>query len=253
MLWQERSTCPEYTISIFCVYDAKKPKQKRNLPFQSLARLQENGESWTADPAGWLLGRTNLSLSDSSLEYKPGKQTTENLKSSEYRDFAGRTVQANNSPHSQHGSVASKYKNQNGEDSDGEDSDEDSEVPTGYFREMSFNELYGVHSDSSRLENRSLRGNVTDNDSNDDMEEHGVDTEEKISNFLKMKDIKQNDDQTIMITKPIDQMGEMNARGRFACLMISNFTKPLLDKMGEEAKKAASYLNNISKTQESVS
>ncbi|KIY71000.1 hypothetical protein CYLTODRAFT_451236 [Cylindrobasidium torrendii FP15055 ss-10] len=48
----------------------------------------------------------------------------------------------------------------------------------------------------------------------------------------------------IMVTKPIDKMGEINERGRFGCLMISKYTKPLLDKMAEEAAKAARYLKS---------
>ncbi|EMD34615.1 hypothetical protein CERSUDRAFT_116778 [Gelatoporia subvermispora B] len=46
----------------------------------------------------------------------------------------------------------------------------------------------------------------------------------------------------IMITKPTDSMGELKLRGRFGCIMVSKYTKPLLDKMAEEAEKSASYL-----------
>ncbi|KAJ7765829.1 hypothetical protein DFH07DRAFT_737543 [Mycena maculata] len=117
----------DYTISIYCVFDAEKPKKKRNIPFQGLARLQESGESWKADPAGWQLGRTSLSISDGSLKHESG--------------------------------CANKH--------------------------------------ASRLGTPQLQKNGSPQQHRD---------------------------------------------GRFACLMISRYTKPLLDKMAEEAEKAASHL-----------
>ncbi|KAF9465826.1 hypothetical protein BDZ94DRAFT_1253281 [Collybia nuda] len=46
----------------------------------------------------------------------------------------------------------------------------------------------------------------------------------------------------ILVTKKPDVMGELQERGRFGCLMVSKYTKPLLDKMEEEAEKCARYL-----------
>ncbi|KDQ61355.1 hypothetical protein JAAARDRAFT_506948 [Jaapia argillacea MUCL 33604] len=48
----------------------------------------------------------------------------------------------------------------------------------------------------------------------------------------------------ILVTKNVDNMGEIPQRGRFGCLMVSKYTKPLLDKMADEAKNAAGFLKS---------
>lgn len=54
------TTNVQYYISVLCVFDAEKPKITRDVPFQQFLSLVETGTVWSADPAGWQLGKTEI-------------------------------------------------------------------------------------------------------------------------------------------------------------------------------------------------
>ncbi|KAK1221557.1 hypothetical protein PQX77_015676 [Marasmius sp. AFHP31] len=299
---------PEYKISIFCVFDAEKPKKKSNLPFKSFARLQESGASWKADPAGWQLGKTNLPLSD-LVEVKPqssnraqgAKTPSSRPGTPQPRDSVRRKNRDSkgfneNSPPS-YGDLYPRRGSQRGSRRDAEDSD--GETCTGYFQEMSHVDTYGISSYRNRSHGEEVVDdsdgfgadsdddndegdygsgndeNGSDDDSDNDSDPFNYDSgnddpeddEPDLSDDDGEADSSDDDDKypvekptsrskkgdsrisnykedlyPVMVTKKIDKMGEMDERGRFGCLMISKYTKPLLDKMEEEAKKAASHI-----------
>ncbi|KAF5365465.1 hypothetical protein D9758_010849 [Tetrapyrgos nigripes] len=148
---------PEYSISIFCVFDVKKPKKKCNVPFKALVRLQESGDAYAADPAGWQLGKTSLALS--ALELK-----TSSLNSKMLASLPG-----------------TPQPKDDGRRKRSEDSD--AKGPTGYFQEMSWSDMYEVLDNSSDTDSddddddggRDSKGNMGDSSGDDDSEEDSED------------------------------------------------------------------------------
>lgn len=87
--------------------------------------------------------------------------------------------------------------------------------------------------------------NTIDSNDGDDDEEEEEEEEEKEDKEDKRGNV------FYTTADEIDSMGEKSERGRFGCLMITRFTKPLLDKITEEVAKAAEYLktrNGVSVT-----
>ncbi|KAH8096638.1 hypothetical protein BXZ70DRAFT_327739 [Cristinia sonorae] len=152
---------PEYTISIFCVYDAEKPKKRSNVPFQEFSRLQKSGDVWKADPAGWQLGKTQLSISDGSLKHRTPQSTSHNHKTAPHR------------PH----------QRRNGAGHHHEDDSDNESIFSSAFEEMSFNRFYNVSSrppaasndrstayDSDEYSLTSSRGSPVTYDDTDDLD-----------------------------------------------------------------------------------
>ncbi|KZV80379.1 FAD-binding domain-containing protein [Exidia glandulosa HHB12029] len=253
-----KKALPQYEISIFCVFDAQKPKRKSEEPFIEFKHLQAYGESMKADPAGWQLGATNVPVLEHSqygLLAKPAKPA----KVAEPNVTPGRRRRARDQDNSS--DSLPSYARRGRENVRDEDDGSNPDNFCGFFEEMSFKRLHRVaprqppsyrssvlpqeESDDSDASNES----ADDSGSSDDQyaspdsssDEDSDDDSSKVSR-KRGSPARSPRERRIMISKPIDKMGELSERGRFGCLMISKYNQPLLDKMAEEAKKAASYL-----------
>ncbi|KAF9465830.1 hypothetical protein BDZ94DRAFT_1234435 [Collybia nuda] len=235
-----------YNISILCVFDAEKPKRKRDVPFQEFKALSKGGEVWKADPAGWQLGMTELSTSDRSLKLVQMKSSSRSKAPPAYKP-------KNKNASSTEGS--GDRRSVISMDTDDDDTDSVDDV----FEEMSHGRLHGCSRPLPRYSFNDNRSEISDTDEEDYDESDDTDSTlydsepdrkgEKGLSKKSQQDRKSdaatyNIPRRIMVTKKPDSMGELPERGRFGCLMISKYTKPLLDKMAEEAEKAAQHLKS---------
>ncbi|KAK7032375.1 hypothetical protein VNI00_013123 [Paramarasmius palmivorus] len=148
---------PEYNISIFCVFDAAKPKRSKDVPFQEFKKLQKKGDAWKVDPAGWQLGQTQLSITDGSLEHRAPSMPRNVSTGSSSRPTTPQALRngtnrmrnvkrypepSRYSPKSRKSSRGDSYDNDN---DDGSNSDAASIASSsGFFEEMAFSEFYQI-------------------------------------------------------------------------------------------------------------
>ncbi|KAK1227244.1 hypothetical protein PQX77_009757 [Marasmius sp. AFHP31] len=257
-----RGKCkPEYNISIFCVYDGEKPNV--NEPFQCFTHLQNAGDSWGADPADWQLGRTYLSRAE--LVYEPAG--TPSVKAT--LDLTEtHPARSDDSPPPKYNNLSSiggfqkllvsntygfaSFRSSLPDDHVVDEFDSfHSNIDSSDFFANSNCARQG--SPTVKARGYSARNSTTDSarDFNYDPEDPEKDVERYRSRHGKKLDrgIVEGGqapafDAKKPMTKKIDKMGEFQERGRFACLMITKYTRPLLDKMEEEAKEAARHIKS---------
>ncbi|TFK45059.1 hypothetical protein BDQ12DRAFT_731029 [Crucibulum laeve] len=204
---------PEYTISALCVFDAPKPSKMSEVPFKKFRDIVREG--WKSDPAGWVV---------------PGAMSK------------ARVMAAVDSATFVTGSQKEQEENNAEEQDDGQDD-------LG-FREMSFNEMqtltahpYDVTSyhpdDMCEVEDE-----VEDGDERNKMFEvmSSMGTPFMSLRVVAPKAMKKADKKGK--TKLTANLGELNARGRFGCIMVSGYTAKLVEAVAGEAKEAAKFLNS---------
>ncbi|KAI0634379.1 hypothetical protein C8Q77DRAFT_1072982 [Trametes polyzona] len=253
----------DYSISFMCVFDGPKPQKP---VFEQFKKLMTSGTAFTVDPAGWegAAGYRPRALNKAVNNAKISKSTK--------KDKETRTVAriALDSDDEGDGSGSATFNEGTfmklatsppmlrayAADSFGGNDDADP------FSEMSIAAADALFSNTYAYEMRTDRGTDTSAFSSaglrvmrfsadtfaEDEAASETDEEGDRGPVLTMRSLVSAEnsnapiDRPIQITRPTDSMGELQLRGRFGCIMVSKYTKPLLDKMAEEAEKSATYL-----------